>query len=680
MSDTPATRQGLGSWAARVAAAAALLAVFELLLIAAVVAPAVSFVAGALQTWADLVGLFVVFGGIVTPLLWLLDRPSVHSRLPRAGTLLTATLGAVLIVVALKAIDRALFLEAPEFPHDVERMRQVARLVLVCGGFVAYALWGNRLARRVERSGQAAQRRIATAVLLLMAAVAMWIGHFAFARVHEVKLASLCTLAALPLVSALFRLYEWPARKHDAHAVVGLAVAVGLFGACVPGAARDHARFVVWGHSSLAGFAEVLRNGLDRDHDGSVGAWLMGGDCATGDRAIAPLQVEVPGDGIDQDCRGGDAPVLNGPLKQAVLPEDCQELDHQPDVLVVVVDALRFDALTPEVMPNLSTLRENSLFFTRAYSPTAMTTTSVTSLLSARPFADVGPKNALLDENLEPPFTAPELFTRAGYRSAAFSDVYDHAVFHRGFARGNDYWRDFSPTGVKGQLTSAAMSQGILEFLHRDSTPAFVWAHIADTHANYSLHHDAEGKEEDESVAYYRGANYVDQQLGRLFALLQQQGRFQRTIIAILADHGEELLARGRQGHGPNVFEESIHVPLVLWVPQCGARSIDKPVTLAHLTPTLGAFAGVQIPGYGLFADNGLPTVVEAVTGLNTTYKRAIISQRYKLMIDVANQGRMLFDLQDDPQELTNILPDAPERAAELDAAYQRWLDAPGRR
>jgi arylsulfatase A-like enzyme len=387
----------------------------------------------------------------------------------------------------------------------------------------------------------------------------------------------------------------------------------------------------------------------------------------------------VPADGIDQDCRGGDAPAPR-PLPPVPLPPGCTVASSRLNVLALTIDALRADAFTAEVMPALSELSKNALTFERAYSPTAMTYTSVPAILSGQPFADVGPQNVLLDENLTPMATAPELFRAAGYRTAAISEFFDHIVFRRGFDTVNSYWHDLPIRGVKGSLTSAAMSRGILDALSLGPQPVLVWAHLADTHAHYSLDHDEARRELPESTAYYRGAAYVDLQLGKLLSDLQQQGRLQQTIIAVLADHGEELLTRGRQGHGPNLFEESIHVPLVLWAPNCPAQRVAEPVSLAHLMPTVAALAGVSMPGRALLPIADLPVVVEGVTGLNTTYKRAVIQGHFKLLLDVTNGGRMLFDLQRDPQELNNILADSPEIAEALELAYQRWLDAPGRR
>ena len=657
-----------------------MLALLEVLLIAIAFVGAVSSGLVALRLFAMLAGLLGIFGSMLAGVMALLDRGRVRRWLPSAPSMLAAIAFSVVAVVLLWAIDRVLFLEAPEFPREIERMRTAGRFGGVGLLFVAQFALRDRLARLFEALPEALQGWLAVAAVLVTALAGLLTAHFAFAPVHQVAAAGVATLGALALVGLAMRVRGWPARVVEMKAIVIGAVALGVLGAALPGSARDSAKFVVWGHSSVAGLAELLRSALDLDHDAALPSWLFGaGDCAPGNAAVGPLELEVPGDGIDQDCRGGDAKPLP-PLAPVTLPEGCGAVPARPDVIVIAVDALRADAVTPEVMPALSELGSHALFFERAYSPTVMTFTSVSAILSGRPFADVGPKNPLLEENITPQVTLPERFHRAGYRTAAFTDFFDHPVFRRGFDHVNPYWRDLPIRGVKGSLTSAAMSRGMLDFLQAGSEPALLWAHASDTHAHYSLDHDGEGKPLTDEQAYYRGAHYVDEQLGQLLAQLQQQGRMQRTIIAVLADHGEELLAHGREGHGPNLFEESIHVPLVLWVPGCAPRHVKQPVSLAHLAPTLGALSGNDFAGVGLSAHDGSPIVVEAVTGLNTTYKRAVIDGRYKLLLDVGNGGRMLFDLETDPQELTDILGDAPDVAERLERAYQRWLDAPGRR
>jgi len=88
----------------------------------------------------------------------------------------------------------------------------------------------------------------------------------------------------------------------------------------------------------------------------------------------------------------------------------------------------------------------------------------------------------------------------------------------------------------------------------------------------------------------------------------------------------------------------------------------------------------VRVPGWGLFDEHPLPVVSEATVGYDTQFKRAIVGPRYKLIVDVPNGGRVLFDLETDPGETSNVYGSAKGARAAMEDAYQRWLDAPGSR
>lgn len=671
--------QRLVAWWARFAAAAALLSLAELLLIGLDLATSLSSVGAALQTWALLSATFFAPSLLLALACALVDRRRIAGLVPQGGTLAVATAFIVLVTLPWSAGDAMLAMPDVEFPEPIAKLRWLWRVLV--GGVLLVGfglLTGART--RLERLSPSWQGRCAAIAVAAGGLILLWVAHCGLARVHVHTVASLFGVGALVCVAIALRALGWPRRVVESKAtLLGLAL-ITLLGVYVPGAARDQARFALWGHSAMARLAEAVRQLLDRDGDAVLPAWLGGaGDCVSANGRISPLEVERPGDGVDQDCRGGDAPAQAPPAPVEPLSE-CARSEQPRDVLVIAIDALRAAALDPEIMPALSELARGSLVFERAYSPTVMTFTSVSAIFSGRPFADVGPQNALIDENISPRVTLAEQFRAAGYRTAAFSDVFDHPVFRRGFDHVNDYWHDPEVAGPKGQLTSASKMQGILELLQRDKRPAFVWAHVLDVHAPYPLRRGPEGERLTGAAAYYRGAAYVDQQLATLFLALRGGGRLERTILAITADHGEELQERGRVGHGPNVFEESVHVPLVIWAPGCRPRRVAEPVSLAHLAASLGQLANVEMPGVGLLGRRDLPIVVEAVTALNTTYKRAVIHGRYKLMLDVTNGGRLLFDLEADPAELTSIAGQRSDLVADLERRYQRWLDAPGRR
>jgi len=72
-----------------------------------------------------------------------------------------------------------------------------------------------------------------------------------------------------------------------------------------------------------------------------------------------------------------------------------------------------------------------------------------------------------------------------------------------------------------------------------------------------------------------------------------------------------------------------------------------------------------------------IPVVVEAIMrpGVYSRLGRAVILGPWKLIVDQRNGGRMLFNLQTDPSEHTNLYRALPAVAQQMETAYQNWLD-----
>jgi arylsulfatase A-like enzyme len=90
---------------------------------------------------------------------------------------------------------------------------------------------------------------------------------------------------------------------------------------------------------------------------------------------------------------------------------------------------------------------------------------------------------------------------------------------------------------------------------------------------------------------YDGGLRFMDEELGRLFRWLEQQGLWEQTVVCVIADHGEEFLEHGRVGHGHGLYENLLRVPWILRVPGAGARRERGRVALVDVFPTLLAAA-----------------------------------------------------------------------------------------
>jgi arylsulfatase A-like enzyme len=193
---------------------------------------------------------------------------------------------------------------------------------------------------------------------------------------------------------------------------------------------------------------------------------------------------------------------------------------------------------------------------------------------------------------------------------------------------------------------------------------------------------------------------YQDARLGELLDGLRQRGVLDDTLLAIVADHGEQLGEHGMLDHKMTVYEENIRVPLVLRYPgaiPAGAR-LEATVQSLDLFPTILQLA--QVP-YGTprgaaplplsdeagpgrvytFADFGRPTDLlkmippdwPDVSAWDRSIK-TIRGPRFKY-IHYSNGARELYDLAQDPHERYNVVEQHPDVRAQLEELLLAFHD-----
>ena len=190
----------------------------------------------------------------------------------------------------------------------------------------------------------------------------------------------------------------------------------------------------------------------------------------------------------------------------------------------------------------------------------------------------------------------PEIMSEAGYGTCGIVNVFqlNHDF---GFDRGFDQFV-FSPDG-NGKAAESVDSL-IVWLSDNGDEPFFVLFHLFDPHMPYSppspfdtlyaiqgdtvIAHTwiqdgnapVNPERLDHFLSLYDGEiTWVDSQLSRLFAEMRDRGLVENTVIILTADHGEEFLEHGGVGHGHTLYEEMIHVPLIVSGPgfERGVRS-----------------------------------------------------------------------------------------------------------
>ena len=182
----------------------------------------------------------------------------------------------------------------------------------------------------------------------------------------------------------------------------------------------------------------------------------------------------------------------------------------------------------------------------------------------------------------------------------------------------------------------------------------------------------------DQLCEYYGLITHLDEQVGRILDAVDATGLSGDTIIVYTADHGLALGSHGLLGK-QNVYEHSMGCPLVIRGPGIPAGQSTTALTyLLDLYPTLCGYAGIDVPetvdGYDLRpVFEGIQESVRDTVFLAYQDKmRTVRDKHLKLHVYPEINYQLLFDLEADPLEMTN-LAQKPERANDVEPPC--WSD-----
>ena len=284
----------------------------------------------------------------------------------------------------------------------------------------------------------------------------------------------------------------------------------------------------------------------------------------------------------------------------------------RPNIILITLDTTRADRMgflgsKRGLTPNLDELAGQSAVFTHAYSQAPLTSPSHATILSGTypQFHGVIDFPIPLAEDV--PY-APAILRRAGYQTAAFvaSVVLDPTVGAPGFDRGFDtYDANFHPDDFDeskryqtiGRRAGEVVDHALAWLNKHPKRPFFMWVHLYDPHDPYDPPEPYKTRYKAEP--YDGEIAYMDVAVGKLLRQLRGRGLYDGTVIAVMADHGEALGEHGEDTHGIFLYDETIHVPLVIKLPRTrmpAGQQIDSRVELVDVMPTLLQAAGIEVP------------------------------------------------------------------------------------
>jgi arylsulfatase A-like enzyme len=268
------------------------------------------------------------------------------------------------------------------------------------------------------------------------------------------------------------------------------------------------------------------------------------------------------------------------------------------NLLLISLDTLRADHLgcygwrrptSPRIDARLA---NQGATFTRAYAAYPQTAGShMTLFTSLEPCVHnvLGPTGGVLRPDA---YTLAELLRAQGYATAAFTED-GWITAASGFARGFDTYVEETDAGLARGLAARTFARGQDWIRTHGDVSWFVFLHTYQTHAPYTppagyLERVA-GEDPSDAARYDGEIRYTDDVLDELLISLDRLGVADDTVVVLISDHGEQFGEHGLTGHANSLYDELLHVPLIVRAPGLvppGLR-VTAPVGLIDVVPTL---------------------------------------------------------------------------------------------
>ena len=397
---------------------------------------------------------------------------------------------------------------------------------------------------------------------------------------------------------------------------------------------------------------------------------------------------------------------LNNPNKETV----------SPNIILIVIDTLRADHLScygyeRNTTPNIDELANEAIVFEKCYSVAPWTTPSIGSLFTAQYASVLGIKKepVKLKKNF---LTLAEVLNEYGYETKGIIShlfISSKLNFNQGFS-------SFDEENIKDYkyVSSPSITAKAISFIKSNlNNKFFLFLHYFDPHNDYILHkeynyfpdykgpfYSGQGILELRKFAprmsrddvefikslYDSEISFTDLYIGKLINWLKKVKLYNKTLLVLTADHGEEFLERGDYyiGHAKTLYKELIHVPLIIKLPyQCFPARIKQAVSLVDLMPTILDIVGLKIPknykhsGKIIKLSNSNIINYERDTIFFETKRLStligVVKGKWKCILNLRSDKVSLYDLEKDPLEKINLSQEFPQISQELVQEINKW-------
>ena len=385
----------------------------------------------------------------------------------------------------------------------------------------------------------------------------------------------------------------------------------------------------------------------------------------------------------------------------------------RPNIVIYLIDTMRRDHVgvygyERNTTPRMDELAQDAVVFEEAYAPSGWTKPSVGTVLSGvnPPRHGAITRSHALPEDVK---VLGEYLSPLGYHTAAIVTNPNIIPFW-GFDQGFDTFYDVREETRTRRVNADTVTEWTIRHLAQAiQSPWFLYIHTMDPHSPYeppapydAMFTDDPAKglpspagiapDTPEDVFHSTVARYDaeiafnDAQFGLLMDYLKQQGLYQDALIIVVADHGEEFLDHEEAGHGHTLYQELVHIPMMIKWPgnEYGGSRARFRSGLIDVVPTVLSYLGAELPAE-LEGMAVLPLLSGAApadpnrvlyfdldlvraNGGALNVSQAVLAGAYKYVEVASPEERcMLFDLGRDPEEKSNLFGD--------DSAVVRRLD-----
>ena len=385
--------------------------------------------------------------------------------------------------------------------------------------------------------------------------------------------------------------------------------------------------------------------------------------------------------------------ITTGFLLLILILSGCKE-DKRPDVLLIVIDALAADHLScygyqRETSPAIDSLASSGTIWLNMQAQSPWTLPSMASILTGLTVKTHGCRHSTdnISYGVDPRLpTLATILLEGGYRTASFVNI--HYLFADNYGMSKDF--EYLRYHDEGHGMARATVDSLLAWLDGDNfeQPFFVYLHLFDPHLPYDPPEGYDTSYEPGGASgitdwkqnaldewypqqtahlmnlYDGEIRWTDSQLGRLFAELRERGLSDNLIIILTADHGEEFLEHGDWGHGNNLYQHVLHVPLIITGHGMQSGMVDSTtVAQIDILPTILTFAGIPVPerAEGLNLSGEIPDNRPIFSSgvFSDSLITSVLSGHMKVIWSPMDDSSEMFDLEKDPAEMSPLKADS---------------------